>query len=108
MFAEVSKPDDSWRDAAACRGCPPAMFFPVDETDDDAPKAVCAACAVRADCLLDALLARETQGVRGGLNERERKSLVRRVRRNVRLGRSAGLLAAVSSVAPPERPRRSA
>jgi hypothetical protein len=73
------------------------MFFPLDE-DDAAPKAVCGSCPVRTDCLVDALIARETQGVRGGLNERERRSLVRRVRRNVRLGRSPGLLAAVSIV----------
>lgn len=107
MFAEVPRPDGGWRDRAACRGCPPAMFFPGDESEDEAPKAVCASCGVRVDCLVDALLARETQGVRGGLNERERKSLVRRARRNVRLGRSPGLLAAAASTALQE-PRRTA
>ncbi len=107
MFAEVPRPEGDWREQAECRGCPPAMFFPLDESEDAEPKAVCASCAVRTDCLIDALLARETQGIRGGLNERERKSLVRRVRRNVRLGRSPGLMAAVA-VLEPRQPARSA
>jgi WhiB family redox-sensing transcriptional regulator len=106
MFAEVQKhevqgPQGAWRDQAACHGCPPAMFFPSDERDDAEPKAVCADCPVRIDCLFDALLSRETEGIRGGLNERERKSLVRRARRSVRLGRSPGLVAALSAAVAP-------
>jgi WhiB family transcriptional regulator, redox-sensing transcriptional regulator len=103
MYAEVQRPRGGWREQAACRGCPPAVFFPSDETEDNEAKAVCASCPVRVDCLFDALLAREIEGVRGGLNERERKTLVRRVRRNVRLGRSPGLMAAVSVMGPAER-----
>jgi WhiB family redox-sensing transcriptional regulator len=102
VLAELYKPQGEWRERAACRGFPPGMFFPNDESPDAEPKAVCASCSVRVDCLFDALLAREVEGVRGGLNERERKSLVRRVRRNVRLGRSPGLMAAVSVLAPSE------
>lgn len=107
MFAEVPRPQSEWRDQAACRGCPPAMFFPLDEREDAEPKAVCRSCCVRFDCLVDALFQRETQGIRGGLNERERKSLVRRVRRNVRLGRSPSLMAAVELLEP-HQPARTA
>ena len=83
----------AWRDSAACLGCSPALFFPLDEAEDAVPKAVCGPCTVRVDCLVDAILARETEGVRGGLNERERRSLGRKAKRRARQAGCSTLVA---------------
>jgi WhiB family redox-sensing transcriptional regulator len=80
----VSPGGGTWRESAACLGCAPSLFFPRDETEDAVPKAVCARCTVRVDCLVDAVLAREHEGVRGGLNERERRSISRKAKRRAR------------------------
>jgi WhiB family transcriptional regulator, redox-sensing transcriptional regulator len=80
----VSPGGVTWRESAACLGCAPSLFFPRDETEDAVPKAVCARCTVRVDCLVDAVLTREHEGVRGGLNERERRSISRKAKRRAR------------------------
>ncbi len=72
----------NWRDEAACRVEDPELFFPVG---DDGPalvqvaeaKAVCARCAVVAECLSYALVA-ISDGVAGGLTAEERAQLRRR------------------------------
>jgi len=75
--------DNSWKSDAACAGHPePDMFFPDPKAVDvqAEAKAVCAVCPVRAECLLDALTLAETQGVRGGLTQQERRPWHRRAK----------------------------
>lgn len=80
------EPENDWRLKAACRGMDPEMFFTSDgfETKQERDereveaKSVCARCPVRAECLDYSIKAGERYGVWGGLNELERRSLVRR------------------------------
>lgn len=67
---------------AACRGMDTAMFFPHRGADCSAPKAVCARCDVRDECLEFALQNGERHGIWGGTSERERRRM-RRERREV-------------------------
>jgi WhiB family redox-sensing transcriptional regulator len=72
-----------WRQYARCLGADPEIFYPPPDSDDgsDAAKAICAICPVLEACLEYALYAREKQGVWGGLDERERRRLVRQRRK---------------------------
>jgi WhiB family redox-sensing transcriptional regulator len=73
-----------WQHRAACRG-EAALFFPdnADESRTDRrirerqAKAICGRCPVRDECLEYALRTREQHGVWGGLNEYERRALLR-------------------------------
>src|SRR5207237_4762421 len=80
--------DDStpaWQFRAACRGEDASLFFAPgyfekrEEKDrrEARAKAICARCTVRVDCLEYALRIREPHGVWGGLNEQERRVLLR-------------------------------
>jgi WhiB family transcriptional regulator, redox-sensing transcriptional regulator len=73
--------NQSWRDAAACRGIDPEIFYPVVDEESEPAKAVCEQCAVRQACLEHALTAREKEGVWGGATERERRRIIRQRRR---------------------------
>lgn len=66
------------RDAMACADVDPEVFFPLegDTRGENAAKAVCAACAVRAHCMVWAISVGE-QGVWGGTTEAEREVLGR-------------------------------
>lgn len=74
-----------WTDAAACRNSEGALFYPADsaERKEDrlerelVAKRICASCAVREDCLEAALARHESYGIWGGLNEFERRGLLR-------------------------------
>ena len=75
-----------WRQYARCLGADPELFYPPSESDDgsaaaDEAKAICAICPVREPCLEHAITFREKQGVWGGLDERERRRLVRQRRK---------------------------
>jgi WhiB family redox-sensing transcriptional regulator len=94
----VSADGIAWRESAACLGCAPSLFFPRDECEDAVPKAVCARCSVRVDCLVDAILTREHEGVRGGLNERERRSLSRKAKRRARQAGCSTLVALMTCI----------
>lgn len=77
ITADVS--DKEWRARAACRYQWPDLFFGDDDpisgaVADDAAKAVCRHCPVRADCLAWALASGEA-GVWGGTTEDERAAL---------------------------------
>jgi WhiB family redox-sensing transcriptional regulator len=76
-----------WQASAACRGEDATPFFAPNyfekRAEKDAreaiAKAFCRRCLVREDCLAFALEVRETHGIWGGLNEMERRALLRRV-----------------------------
>ena len=81
-------PDGSapaWRLDAECRGEDPAMFFAPSYFErraeklgrESRAKAICSRCPVREECLEFALRVREPHGVWGGLNEQERRQLLR-------------------------------
>ena len=83
-----TEPENDWREQAACKGIDPEFFFSSDASDDapskqeraereGAAKAVCARCAVRAECLDYAVTAGERYGIWGGLNPQERRAFVR-------------------------------
>ncbi|WP_329553707.1 WhiB family transcriptional regulator [Streptomyces sp. NBC_00696] len=74
--------DHTWQDQAVCQSTEynpvdPEIFFPEpDETDKiTAAKSLCGQCPVRRTCLDAALEGGDTDGIRGGLTEEERKSL---------------------------------
>lgn len=73
--------DTRWKPAAACVGKDPDLFFPVYEVDEAAAKAVCDGCPVKDDCLQWALDTNEPHGIWGGLNDRERQNLRKRMMR---------------------------
>jgi WhiB family redox-sensing transcriptional regulator len=74
-----------WQERAACRGDDSTYFFApgyferrADKQAREAvAKAICARCRVREPCLEYALRVREAHGVWGGLNEMERRALLR-------------------------------
>lgn len=77
----LGEQETEWQDHAECRGVDPALFFPESQSAEavDPPKAVCARCPVRRECLDFAMATGQHDGVWGGLDEKERRKL--RVRR---------------------------
>jgi WhiB family redox-sensing transcriptional regulator len=75
-----------WTAMAACRGSEGALFFAPDVSErkeerlerELAAKRICTSCPVREECLTNAIDHRESHGIWGGLNEVERRSLLRR------------------------------
>ena len=71
---------------AACRGPQAEVFFPPshferkDEKVDREvrAKAICSTCAVKKECLEYAVAIREPHGIWGGLNELERRRVLRK------------------------------
>ena len=73
---------DNWTELAACGDHDPELFFPLSDVGPGArqasgPKAVCAGCPVRAQCLSYALDNGLDHGIFGGATERERRALKR-------------------------------
>ena len=74
-----------WFDAAACRNSERTLFYSADgsERKEDRlerelmAKRICAGCTVRELCLESALARHESYGIWGGMNEYERRSLLR-------------------------------
>lgn len=74
-----------WQQDAACRGADASYFFAPSYFEKRAEKlgreaiakALCARCPVREECLEFALTVRDPHGVWGGLNEMERRALLR-------------------------------
>ena len=71
-----------WWDMGACRGLDATIFYPDDDDDAVAAKAVCGECGVRSSCLEHALTLREKAGVWGGATERDRRRIIRQRRRS--------------------------
>lgn len=77
-------PDD-WVPHAACRGEGHLFFAPDGRSEsraerrerEERAKAVCGVCAVRDECLTEAIAADERFGIWGGLDARERRSASR-------------------------------
>ncbi len=74
-----------WQWRAACRGEDTALFFTPNHLEDKEDKrfrereakAICVVCPVRIECLEYAVRTREQHGIWGGLNEAERRALIR-------------------------------
>ncbi len=68
-----------WQERALCAQTDPEAFFPEKGGSTREAKRICTTCAVRSDCLEYALAHDERFGIWGGLSERERRRLKRRV-----------------------------
>ena len=66
-----------WTSRAACKETDPDELF-VQGAAQNRAKLICRGCAVRTECLADALDNRIEFGVWGGMTERERRALLRR------------------------------
>ena len=75
----------TWTELSACRGGERALFYAPDSSErkeqrlqrELAAKRICQHCAVRDACLESALDRHEGHGIWGGLNEVERRGLLR-------------------------------
>jgi WhiB family transcriptional regulator, redox-sensing transcriptional regulator len=84
--------DYGWQWRAACRGEDTGLFFPPTELEpkeerkvrERRAKAICAICPVRIECLEYAIRIKEPHGIWGGLNELERRLLLRQRERGLR------------------------
>jgi WhiB family redox-sensing transcriptional regulator len=72
-------PAPDWKDRALCAETDPEAFFPEKGGSTREAKKVCTSCEVRAECLDFALGNDERFGIWGGLSERERRRLKKRV-----------------------------
>ncbi len=68
-----------WQERALCAQTDPEAFFPEKGGSTREAKRVCTGCEVRSECLEYALEHDERFGIWGGLSERERRKLKRRV-----------------------------
>jgi WhiB family redox-sensing transcriptional regulator len=68
-----------WQIQALCSQTDPEAFFPEKGGSTREAKRVCGRCDVRGECLTYALAHDERFGIWGGLSERERRRLKRRV-----------------------------
>ncbi|WP_129338204.1 WhiB family transcriptional regulator [Cellulomonas endophytica] len=68
-----------WQERALCAQTDPEAFFPEKGGSTREAKKVCVSCEVRSECLDYALANDERFGIWGGLSERERRKLKRRV-----------------------------
>ena len=71
--------EPEWHERALCAQTDPEAFFPEKGGSTREAKKVCTGCEVRGECLEYALEHDERFGIWGGLSERERRKLKRRV-----------------------------
>ena len=76
----------TWMTAGACNDEDPDLFFPISASDASLEQiekatAICAGCAVQAECLRYALTDNIKYGIWGGRTEQQRQSLARARRR---------------------------
>ena len=81
LFGDVDEDEGllSWQERALCAQTDPEAFFPEKGGSTREAKKVCTQCEVRGECLDYALAHDERFGIWGGLSERERRKLKRRV-----------------------------
>jgi WhiB family redox-sensing transcriptional regulator len=68
-----------WQERALCAQTDPEAFFPEKGGSTREAKRICTRCEVRTECLEYALSHDERFGIWGGMSERERRRLKRRV-----------------------------
>lgn len=71
---------EDWGESAYCRGSSDEqceLFFSVNKEDIRKAKRFCGECAVREVCLEDALWRKEPYGIRGGLEPKERRKILK-------------------------------
>jgi WhiB family redox-sensing transcriptional regulator len=78
-FFGMAEEDQEWQERALCAQTDPEAFFPEKGGSTREAKRICAGCDVRPECLEYALQHDERFGIWGGLSERERRKLKRRV-----------------------------
>lgn len=71
--------EQEWQDQALCAQTDPEAFFPEKGGSTREAKRICQACSVRDECLEYALEHDERFGIWGGLSDRERRRLKRRL-----------------------------
>jgi WhiB family redox-sensing transcriptional regulator len=71
--------DPGWQELALCAQTDPEAFFPEKGGSTREAKRVCLSCEVRQECLEYALANDERFGIWGGLSERERRRIKRRI-----------------------------
>ena len=69
----------SWQEQALCAQTDPEAFFPEKGGSTREAKRICVGCEVKQECLEYALMQDERFGIWGGLSERERRRLKRKV-----------------------------
>lgn len=80
LFGTATDDDaGGWQERALCAQTDPEAFFPEKGGSTREAKKVCLGCEVRAECLEYALANDERFGIWGGLSERERRKLKKRV-----------------------------
>ena len=80
---QLIDPKAPWQEQARCRGVDGDVFFPERGESSRPAKRICAECPVRLECLNAALRRGEQYGVWGGMTQRERRRLLRTIRRQV-------------------------
>lgn len=70
----------AWMEQGACLDVDPELFHPASQLPEAAEpaKRICGRCPVKSDCLAHAMETGQGEGVWGGLDDRERRSLRRR------------------------------
>ncbi len=68
-----------WQERALCSQTDPEAFFPEKGGTPREAKRICGRCEVKDECLTYALDHNERFGIWGGLSERERRKIQRRV-----------------------------
>lgn len=71
--------EQDWQEQALCAQTDPEAFFPEKGGSTREAKRICQACGVRDECLEFALEHDERFGIWGGLSERERRRLKKRL-----------------------------
>jgi WhiB family transcriptional regulator, redox-sensing transcriptional regulator len=79
LMALTGEDEQEWQERALCAQTDPEAFFPEKGGSTREAKQICNSCEVRAECLEYALGHDERFGIWGGLSERERRRLKRRV-----------------------------
>jgi len=82
LLTVVERVDDgplAWQEAALCAQTDPEVFFPEKGGSTREAKRVCAKCEVRGECLEYAVMHDERFGIWGGMSERDRRRLRRRI-----------------------------
>jgi WhiB family redox-sensing transcriptional regulator len=79
LLGVEEEPDELWQEKALCAQTDPESFFPEKGGSTREAKRICVECEVRVECLEYALQKDERFGIWGGLSERERRRLKKRV-----------------------------